>query len=413
MLNKELRSLSKIKILLLEGIAETAVEEFKSWGLTQVVSLSYSPNTQELAKLIKDFHIIGIRSATNLDRKILTTNSHISAIGCFCIGTNQVDINFARSIGVPVFNSPYSNTRSVAEMAIGHIISLMRNLSTKNLEMQSGIWNKTAKHCFEIRGKTLGIVGYGQIGKQLSTMAESLGMRVVYYDVISQLSLSNAKAVNSLNELLSISDVVSLHVPEDKSTKKLIQKQQLQKMKPGSYLINLARGSIVSIPDLAEALTEKHLAGAALDVFPDEPKSKQDKFKNILQKMDNVILTPHIAGSTEEAQKNIGQEVARKLANFTTSGSTQGAVNFPLLNIHAVNDRTRFVHIHHNLPGVLAKINKVFSELRINILGQYLQTEFDIGYAVIDGEKMDDDKRLAVKNKLRLINKTIRAYSIY
>ncbi|MBL0691817.1 MAG: phosphoglycerate dehydrogenase [SAR324 cluster bacterium] len=408
-----LKSLSKIKVLLLENIAPSAIDTLKSYGINKITQHKGSYSNKELKIIIKDYHVLGIRSRTHLSGEVLNAANKFSTIGCFCIGTNQVDLVAARELGVPVFNAPYSNTRSVAELAICHIISLFRQISVKHLAILAGVWDKSANGCYEIRGKTLGIVGYGHIGKQLGAIAESLGMNVFYYDTLRQLSLGNAKALKSLKELLKISDVVSLHVPDNDSTKNMITRQELAIMKKGSYLINLSRGSVVSIDDLSLALESKHIAGAALDVFPAEPDSKEISFDCLLNNTPNVILTPHIAGSTEEAQVDIGQDVANKLANFLMSGSTIDAVNFARLNVPPIKNCMRFIHIHKNMPGMLTKINDVFSSLKVNILGQYLQTHDDIGYGVIDADVKSNSSRLAIKEALRSIKHTVRSYSIY
>jgi len=334
-------------------------------------------------------------------------------VGCFCIGTNQVDLKAAKMKGVPVFNAPFSNTRSVAEVTLALIIGLFRHLFDHNQNTHQGIWNKSAEGSREIRGKILGVVGYGHIGKQLGALAENLGMQVLYYDITNQLSLGNAKSTFSLDELLTKSDVVSLHVPQTEQTNLLMGKSQFEKMQKGSFLINLSRGKVVDIDALKNALISGHLKGAALDVFPKEPSTNEEKFYSPLQGMKNVVLTPHIAGSTEEAQINIGKEVAQKLVHFLTTGSTVGAVNFHDFNLPLEKNRTRYIHIHQNTPGVLALVNEIFSSHRVNILGQYLQTDAEIGYAVIDCESLSKELRNEIKSELRKIKSTLRTYPIY
>ena len=407
-----MENLRKIKVLLAENIHPSAEEAFLEAGIGKVDRLSYAPSEDELIDLFPKYHVIGIRSRSHLNAKVLASSAKFSAIGCFCIGTNQVDLKYAKQLGIPVFNAPYSNTRSVAEMAIALVIVLFRHLFEQSQIVHQGGWNKSATGSHEIRGKKLGIIGYGHIGKQLGALAESLGMQVCYYDIQSQLSLGNAKTCPNLTSLLKESDVVTLHVPETNQTKMMIGKEQLQNMKKGSYLLNLSRGTVVDIEALAEFLKNGHLAGAAIDVFPAEP-SGQEAFFSPLQNLKNVVLTPHIGGSTEEAQESIGKEVSARLLNFLTTASTQGAVNMMQFSIPASPNSTRFVHMHKNVPGILALINEVFSKYQINIVGQFLQTDADIGCAVIDAEPLSPALRDEVKQRLREIENTLRAYPIY
>jgi D-3-phosphoglycerate dehydrogenase / 2-oxoglutarate reductase len=400
----------KIRILLLEGIHESAVEHMKAQGYTNIESLKGALTGDELKDKIRDAHVVGIRSRTMLTEDIFAAADKLMSVGCFCIGTNQVDLNAALVRGVPVFNAPYSNTRSVAELVIAHIINLMRGIAEKNASCHRGGWLKTAKDSYEIRGKKLGIVGYGNIGAQVSVMAESMGMKVYFYDVVTKLPLGNATQVPNLNDLLAMSDVVSLHVPDTANTRWMFKEPQLRAMKKGSYLINYARGKVVDIDALAAALSDGHILGAAIDVFPEEPKSNDDEFISPLRAFDNVILTPHIGGSTQEAQENIGAEVAEKLVRYSDNGSTLSAVNFPEVALPAHPGMHRLLHIHQNVPGVLSKINTVFAENGINIGGQYLQTNDKIGYVVIDVES--EYSQLALE-KLRNIEGTIRTRVLF
>lgn len=395
----------KIKILLLEGLHQSAVQSFKNLGYSNIEYLKTSLPEEELIERIKDVHFIGIRSRTQLTENVLNAANKLVAIGCFCIGTNQVDLAAALQRAIPVFNAPFSNTRSVAELVLGQIIMLLRGIPQRNAAAHRGEWLKTASGSFEARGKTLGIIGYGHIGTQLSIMAENIGMRVQFYDIEAKLVLGNAHQV-SLSELLRTSDVVSLHVPETAQTKNMIGTAELELMKPGSMLINASRGTVVDITALAEAITNKKIAGAAVDVFPVEPKGNDEEFISPLRQFDNVILTPHIGGSTQEAQENIGLEVAGKLIKYSDNGSTLSAVNFPEVSLPEHKGRSRLLHIHKNQPGVLTKINETFANHNINIAGQYLQTNADIGYVVIDIDS--DDVELAL-NELRNIPATLKA----
>ncbi|MEH8015808.1 phosphoglycerate dehydrogenase [Rheinheimera muenzenbergensis] len=395
----------KIKILLLEGLHQSAVQSFKNQGYSNIEYLKTSLPEEELIERIKDVHFIGIRSRTQLTEKVLDAAGKLVAIGCFCIGTNQVDLTAALKRAIPVFNAPFSNTRSVAELVLGQIIMLLRGIPQRNAAAHRGEWQKTANNSFEARGKTLGIIGYGHIGTQLSIMAENIGMRVQFYDIEDKLVLGNATQVN-FGTLLKTSDVISLHVPETAQTKNMIGEAELELMKPGSILINASRGTVVDIDALTDALRSKKLAGAAIDVFPVEPKGNDEEFISPLREFDNVILTPHIGGSTQEAQENIGFEVAGKLVKYSDNGSTLSAVNFPEVSLPEHKDRSRLLHIHKNQPGVLTKINEAFAKHNINIAGQYLQTNADIGYVVIDIDSDDVEQAL---NELKAIPGTLRA----
>lgn len=395
----------KIKILLLEGLHQSAVQSFKNQGYSNIEYLKTSLPEEELIERIKDVHFIGIRSRTQLTENVLAAADKLVAIGCFCIGTNQVDLTAALKRAIPVFNAPFSNTRSVAELVLGQIIMLLRGVPQRNAAAHRGEWQKTANNSFEARGKTLGIIGYGHIGTQLSIMAENIGMRVQFYDIEDKLVLGNATQVN-FGTLLKTSDVITLHVPETAQTKNMIGEAELALMKQGSILINASRGTVVDIDALAEALSSNKLAGAAIDVFPVEPKGNDEEFISPLREFDNVILTPHIGGSTQEAQENIGFEVAGKLVKYSDNGSTLSAVNFPEVSLPEHKGRSRLLHIHKNQPGVLTKINEAFAKHNINIAGQYLQTNADIGYVVIDIDSDDVEQAL---NELRAIPGTLRA----
>lgn len=401
---------NKINILLLEGIHQSAVNSFKEAGYTNVEYLKTALDGAELEQKIKDVHILGIRSRTNLTPDILKKAKKLFAIGCFSIGTNQVDLKSARNFGIPVFNAPFSNTRSVAELVIAEIIMLMREVPAKNAAAHRGGWLKAALNSYEVRGKNLGIVGYGHIGTQVSILAEALGMNVYYYDIEKKLNIGKAITCNSLEELLRVSDAVTLHVPETELTANMISAPQLAIMKKGSLLINASRGLVVDYPAVAGALREGRLAGAAADVFPTEPASNDEPFTSVLQEFDNVILTPHIGGSTSEAQENIGFEVTEKLIRYSDNGSTIGAVNFPQISLQQNKNKQRFLHIHKNMPGLLKDINYVFTEKGINIASQYLQTDADIGYVIIDTESHLSD---VILQELKDIPHTIRARMLY
>lgn len=377
---------SKIKILLLEGVHSSAVQTFTKAGYSNVELLAHALEGDELKAKIADVHFVGVRSRTQLTSEVLEAAKKLVGIGCFCIGTNQVDLIAAQEKGIVVFNAPYSNTRSVAELVLAEAILLLRGIPEKNAVAHRGGWLKSADNAFEIRGKTLGIVGYGSIGTQLSVLAEGLGMHVLFHDVVAKLPLGNAHQAASLEDLLSRSDIVTLHVPELPSTQWMMGEKEFAAMKPGSIFINAARGTVVVIDELAKALKSGKLLGAAVDVFPVEPKSNKDEFISPLRGLDNVILTPHIGGSTMEAQANIGLEVADKLVRYSDNGTTISAVNFPEVALPEHPGQNRILHVHHNVPGVLSAINQVFAENGINVAGQYLRTHEKLGYVVIDLE---------------------------
>jgi len=377
---------SKIKFLLLEGVHQSALDTLAAAGYTNVEYLKTALSGDELKEKIKDAHFVGIRSRTQLTADVFDAAEKLIAVGCFCIGTNQVDLKAATERGICVFNAPYSNTRSVAELSIAEAILLLRGVPEKNAQCHRGGWTKSAVNSYEIRGKKLGIVGYGSIGTQLSVMAESLGMEVYFYDVVTKLPLGNATQVATLEELLGMSDIVSLHVPETAATKWMMGPEQFKQMKQDAILLNASRGTVVDIDALADAMESKKLLGAAIDVFPTEPKSNDEEFESPLRKFDNVILTPHVGGSTMEAQANIGLEVAEKLAKYSDNGTTTSSVNFPEVALPEHPEQHRILHIHKNVPGVMNAINQVFAENNINISGQYLQTVESIGYVVIDVE---------------------------
>ncbi|MCG8614529.1 MAG: phosphoglycerate dehydrogenase [Pseudomonadales bacterium] len=400
----------KIKFLLLEGVHQSALKTLQNAGYTNIEYLTTSLSEEELVEKIADAHFIGIRSRTQLTEKVFEAATKLVAVGCFCIGTNQVDLTAALKRGVAVFNAPYSNTRSVAELVLAEAILLLRGVPEKSAKAHRGEWLKSAKDSYEIRGKKLGIVGYGSIGTQLSVLAESLGMEVYFCDIVTKLPLGNATQVASLDELLSIADIVSLHVPETGSTKEMMGEAQFAKMKEGSIFINAARGTVVDIDALAAVLESGKLLGAAIDVFPIEPKSNNEEFVSPLRAFDNVILTPHVGGSTMEAQENIGLEVAEKLAKYSDTGTSVSSVNFPEVALPAHPNNHRLLHIHENVPGVLSEINTVFSENNINICGQYLQTNEKVGYVVIDVDKEYSD--LAMQ-KLRSVKGTIRCRVLF
>lgn len=396
---------SKIRFLLLEGVHQSAVNTLQAAGYTNIEYLKTSLPEAELIEKIRDVHFIGIRSRTQLTEKVINAATRLQAIGCFCIGTNQVDLNAALRQGVPVFNAPYSNTRSVAELVIGQTILLLRGIPEKNALAHRGGWQKVATGAYETRGKKLGIVGYGNIGSQLSVLAESMGMKVYLYDIVTKLPLGNAVQVGSLRELMQLCDVVSLHVPQTPQTAGMIGAEQLSWMKKGSILINASRGTVVDIDALAERLESGHLAGAAIDVFPTEPRSNDEEFVSPLRGFDNCILTPHIGGSTMEAQENIGLEVSEKLIRYSDNGSTQTSVNFPEVALPSHPDMHRLLHIHENVPGVMTQINQIFSASDINIRSQYLQTNDKIGYVVMD---IDAANSKLAMDKLHEVGGTIR-----
>lgn len=401
---------SKIKFLLLEGVHQSALDTLKAAGYTNIDYLKTSLAADELKARIKDAHFVGIRSRTQLTEDIFAAAEKLVAVGCFCIGTNQVDLKAATKHGVAVFNAPYSNTRSVAELSLAEIIMLMRGVPEKNAQCHRGGWKKSAENSYEIRGKKLGIVGYGSIGTQLSVMAEGMGMEVYFYDVVTKLPIGNAKQVASLNELLNIADVISLHVPETSSTKWMMGADQFAQMKQGSILLNASRGTVVDIDALASALESKKLLGAAIDVFPVEPRSNDEEFVSPLRAFDNVILTPHVGGSTLEAQENIGIEVGDKLAQYSDNGTTTSSVNFPEVALPSNPKLHRILHIHENVPGVMNAINQIFADNNINVCGQYLQTVEDIGYVVIDVEANASELAL---EKIKTVHGTMKARVLY
>ncbi|WP_291365455.1 phosphoglycerate dehydrogenase [Acetobacter sp. UBA5411] len=404
----------KIRILLLEGVHDSAVALLKASGYESVTRHKGALEGNALKEALEGVHVVGIRSRTQLTREVLEGADRLFAIGCFCIGTNQVDLNAARELAIPVFNAPYSNTRSVAELVMGEIVMLLRRIFPRSVGCHEGKWDKSATNSWEVRGKTLGIVGYGSIGSQLSVLAEAFGLRVLYFDVVDKLPHGNATACDTLETLLSESDIVSLHVPQLPSTKNMIGTEQIRQMKQGSFLINNARGNVVDLDAAAEALKSGHLLGAAIDVFPVEPKVAGEQFVSPLRGLDNVILSPHIGGSTVEAQERIGVEVARKLVEYSDIGSTLGAVNFPSVQLPQSPRGTRFMHVHHNLPGVMSKINDIFSNEGCNVTAQYLQTDGEIGYVVVDAETGgNDDKDMHLLSLLRELKGTVRARLLY
>lgn len=400
----------KIRILLLEGVHESAVSTLKKAGYTNIEYLKTSLGKEELLEKIADAHFVGIRSRTKLTKEVFDAAHKLIAVGCFCIGTNQVDLKAATRHGVAVFNAPYSNTRSVAELVLAQAILLLRGVPEKNAVAHRGGWMKSATNSYEIRGKKLGIVGYGSIGSQLSVLAESLGMKVFFYDVVAKLPLGNASQVDTMDELLSTCDVISLHVPETPSTKNMMGTAEFSKMKEGSIFINAARGTVVDIDALCAVLASKKLLGAAVDVFPVEPKSNDEEFISPLREFDNVILTPHVGGSTLEAQENIGFEVGEKLATYSDTGTSITSVNFPEVALPSHPDNHRILHIHENVPGVMSEINNVLSENNINILGQYLQTNEDVGYVVVDVNK---ECSALAKEKLNTVAGTIKCRVLF
>lgn len=383
-----------IKILLVENIHSVAVERLKSEGY-EVDLLPHAPSEDEYLKLLPQYQVLGLRSKSDINQKILKANSHLLALGAFCIGTNQIDLSVASELGIPVFNAPHSNTRSVAELVIAEMVSLSRQLGDRNMMAHQGDWMKSADGSREVRGKTLGIVGYGHIGSQVSVLAEAMGMKVVFYDVIKKLPLGNAISKTRLDDLLEVSDFVTLHVPETPETQNMFTDKQFQKMKKGSYLINASRGTVVVIEDLVQALKSQHLAGCAIDVFPTEPASNKEKFVSPLQNLKNVILTPHIGGSTEEAQYAIGLEVAESFRKFLQTGTTAGAVNFPQVELSLKQNVTRIMNVHRNEPGVLGELNGYISQASANIQAQYLSTDSQIGYLVVDLEMQKAQKSSA------------------
>jgi D-3-phosphoglycerate dehydrogenase / 2-oxoglutarate reductase len=413
MIKKTSLDKAKIKILLLEGIHQTAVDAFRHDGYTRIEHHAKALPEADLVAAARDAYFIGIRSGTQLTASFFEQSKRIAAVGCFCIGTNQVDLDAAESHGIPVFNAPFSNTRSVAELVLAEAVLLLRGIPFRSGRARQGGWVKTATGAHEARGRCLGIVGYGHIGSQVSVLAEALGMTVVYYDIETRLALGNARPLPTLDAVLETADVVTLHVPETPQTARMIGAAQLARMRPGAHLINASRGTVVDIAALAESLRSGHLGGAAIDVFPMEPKSSGEEFLSPLRELENVILTPHIGGSTEEAQASIGSEVAGKLLKYSNNGSTLSAVNFPEVSLPAHPGKQRLLHIHRNQPGVLSGINAVFATRRINIAGEYLQTNPKIGYVVLDVESADPAEILQIRRGLQRVPGTIRTRLLY
>jgi D-3-phosphoglycerate dehydrogenase len=399
----------KIKVLFLEGIHPAAADRMRQSGYqTEMIKAAYSED--ELCKAIGSVHILGIRSKTSVTGRVLEHAKSLLAVGCFCIGTDQVDLDEARRRGVPVFNAPFSNTRSVAELAIAEMIMLARQAAHKSQLLHAGVWEKSADGCCEVRNKTVGIVGYGHIGPQVGLLAEAFGMKVYYFDVVGKLPLGNATPVGSLKELLNLSDFVTLHVPDTAETRSMISSAEIEQMKAGSFLLNLSRGRVVDLDAVKEALVSKKLAGAAIDVFPEEPKSNEDPFSSPLCGLNNVILTPHIGGSTIEAQRNIGIEVASTFVKYIETGSTTGAVNFPQVELPVVKDSHRILNIHRNVPGVLSSINQIIASMGANIRAQYLETRGDVGYLIID---VDSDISAAVKSSIDELDTSIKTRMLF
>ena len=402
----------RIRVLLLEGINDSAVAILQNAGYTNLTRLPKALDEAQLVEAIAKTHILGIRSRTQLTGTALAAAQRLFAVGCFSVGTNQVDLDAARLRGIPVFNAPFSNTRSVAELTIGEIVMLLRRIPDRTRSAHQGGWDKSANGAFEVRGKTLGIVGYGNIGSQLSNIAEAMGMRVIYYDHTDRLRHGNTEPVESLAALLSGSDIVSLHVPETPATHGMIGAAEIALMRKGAYLINNSRGTVVDLEALAGALSSGHLAGAAVDVFPKEPASNNDRFVTPLQGLPNVILTPHIGGSTEEAQERIGAEVARKLVDYSDVGSTVGAVNFPQVQLPTRPAGTRFIQVQRNAPGMLRRLNDVFASRNINIAAQNFQTDGEIGYVVMEADPVGEVAREIIE-EIRSLDGTIRARLLY
>jgi D-3-phosphoglycerate dehydrogenase len=400
----------KIRFVLLEGIHPSAVDLLRSQGYTQVTTVAKALAGQELVALIADAHFVGIRSRTQLTEEVLSQAKRLAAIGAFCIGTNQIDLAAAMRRGIPVFNAPFSNTRSVAELVLAEIVMLMRGIPQKNAVLHRNGWVKSAAGSHEVRGKTLGIIGYGHIGTQIGVLAEHLGMHVVFADIETKLPLGNARQLASAAAVLQAADVVTLHVPETDETRNMMDAVALAKMKPGSHLINASRGTVVDIDALTDALRRGHLAGAAIDVFPAEPQGNDARFESPLVGLDNVLLTPHIGGSTAEAQENIGREVAAKLVRYSDNGSTMSAVNFPEVSLPEHTGRSRLLHIHRNVPGMMARVNERFSAAGVNVAAQYLRTYEEVGYVVID---VDTTARQLALEELCNIPGTIRCRVLY
>ena len=400
----------KIKFLLLEGVHQSALDNLKASGYTNIDYVKAALPDEELKERIRDAHFVGLRSRTQLTEEVFQAAEKLIGVGCFCIGTNQVDLDAALVRGIPVFNAPYSNTRSVAELVVAEMVMLMRGIPQRSAAAHRGEWLKDAKNAHEVRGKKLGIVGYGNIGAQVSVLAEAMGIQVYFYDVVPKLPMGNATQVSDLHELLGMVDMVSLHVPDTAQTRGMYTEKEIRAMKKGSFLINYARGKVVDIDALAAALEDGHILGAAIDVFPVEPKGKDDEFVSPLRKFDNVILTPHIGGSTQEAQENIGGEVSQKLISYSDTGETLSSVNFPQVQLPSHPNKHRVLHIHQNVPGVLSQINTILSENGINVSGQYLQTNEKVGYVVID---MDPANSHLAVEKLKAIPETIRTRVLF
>jgi D-3-phosphoglycerate dehydrogenase / 2-oxoglutarate reductase len=405
-------SKGSIRTLLLEGVNDSAVELFVSSNFSNIERLPKALDADGLLQAVKSVDLLGIRSRTQLTHEALAGADRLVAVGCFSVGTNQVDLDAARQRGIPVFNAPFSNTRSVAELVIGEIVMLLRRIFPRSSAAHKGGWDKSATASHEVRGRTLGIVGYGNIGSQLSTLAEGMGMKVIYYDHTDRLRHGNTEPVESLQNLLAQSDIVSLHVPETPATHGMIGEAELRLMKRGAYLINNSRGTVVDLDALSLAVREGRLAGAALDVFPVEPSSNSERFQSPLQGLENVILTPHIGGSTEQAQDRIGREVARKMVDYIDSGSTMGAVNFPQVQLQARALGARFSHVHRNAPGMLRRLNEVFLQRDINIFAQYLETDKEVGYVVLDAD-LGGQSSSEILHEIRELDGTIRARLIY
>ncbi len=404
---------SRIKVLLLEGIHPSAVDAFRADGYTGIEYHPKSLAEPELIEAIRDAYLVGIRSNTRLTQRVLEHAPRLIAAGCFCIGTNQVDLDCAQDRGVVVFNAPFSNTRSVAELVLAEVVLLLRGIPHRNAMAHQGVWLKSADGSHEVRGKCLGIVGYGHIGTQIGLLAEALGMQVIFYDIETRLAMGNARQLQTLEAVLTLADVVTLHVPETPQTRNMIAAEQLAAMKQGASLINASRGTVVDIEALAAALHSKHLSGAAIDVFPKEPKSAREEFRSPLRGLDNVLLTPHVGGSTTEAQENIGLEVAAKLIKYSNNGSTLSAVNFPEVSLPAHPGQHRLLHIHRNQPGMLSAVNGIFSQAKINIAGEYLQTNPKIGYVVIDVDTDEASESQELKRLLDEVPGTIRTRVLY
>jgi D-3-phosphoglycerate dehydrogenase / 2-oxoglutarate reductase len=401
---------NKIKILLLENISDAAVAELNAGGYAEIKRLKGALSEADLIEAIKGVHILGIRSKTQVTENVLENADKLLAVGCFCIGTNQVNLNAARQKGIAVFNAPYSNTRSVAELVIGLCVMLIRKISDKNIAAHRGVWQKDAKGSFELRGKTLGIIGYGNIGSQISVMAEALGMHVVYYDILTKLPHGNAKQIRDLHELLAQSDIVTLHVPSDATTRNMINDATLSAMKDGAIFLNYSRGDVVDLDALRSFIENGKISGAAIDVFPFEPEKNGDEFESVLQNLPNVILTPHIGGSTEEAQANIGLDVTAKLINYLELGASEGSHTVPPLSLPPQDNTHRILHIHENIPGVLSEINSKLSENNINILGQFLKTNDEIGYVILDLNTKLSKEALEI---LKEVKGTIKTRMVY